>query len=423
MDEKMTMPKLAQYFALQSGLTQAQAEEFIKEFFNIIIDNLSAGEMVKIKDLGIFKVVTVSARKSVDVSTGEETVIPEHRKVVFMPSKEVASLVNEPFEMFETIELSEDADLDSLEQPASFSVSDEDSRDETPLSEGAAIEESNVEESPLEESNDEESTLEEFPQEEFEPEDSQSEDLQPEDSQSEDSMPEDSESGIALYVIDAVHDVPSDTPIVEAPKPVMPLESSPIRVYNEPKGYDDHDSDEEMSTRKKTKFMAGFLSGFIVSVILCGLTFIAIYYIDWDTLSFKPKGVNAATVNTEEGEIEDALALDPLANDSTIAAAHAGKQEEAAENSVATQPSDSIVYDQISTTRYLTTMAKDHYGNFNLWPYIYIENQSFLGHPDRIKPGTKVVIPPLSKYGVDPNNPEDIAKAKKKGVEIYSRYK
>jgi hypothetical protein len=68
-------------------------------------------------------------------------------------------------------------------------------------------------------------------------------------------------------------------------------------------------------------------------------------------------------------------------------------------------------------------MAKDHYGNYHLWPYIYMENSSFLGHPDRIRPGTKVVIPPLSKYGVDPNNPKDIAKAKKKGEEIYNKYK
>ena len=93
------------------------------------------------------------------------------------------------------------------------------------------------------------------------------------------------------------------------------------------------------------------------------------------------------------------------------------------EDVVPTAPSDRKVYDTISKTRYLTTMAKDHYGNYNLWPIIYEENKSFLGHPDRIRPGTQVVIPPLSKYGVDPSNPADVAKAKKKGVEIYSRYK
>ena len=46
----------------------------------------------------------------------------------------------------------------------------------------------------------------------------------------------------------------------------------------------------------------------------------------------------------------------------------------------------------------------------------------FLGHPDRITPGTKVVVPPLSKYGVDPSNPEHIKKAKQLGIEIYKKY-
>ncbi len=92
------------------------------------------------------------------------------------------------------------------------------------------------------------------------------------------------------------------------------------------------------------------------------------------------------------------------------------------ESDVPTAPSDAVVYDTIGTARYLTTMAKSHYGNYNLWPYIYEENKAKLGHPDRIRPGTPVVIPKLSKYGVDANNPADIEHAKKLGVEIYARY-
>ena len=68
-------------------------------------------------------------------------------------------------------------------------------------------------------------------------------------------------------------------------------------------------------------------------------------------------------------------------------------------------------------------MAKEHYGNYHLWPYIYEENKAILGHPDRIRPGTKVRIPSLDKYGVNPKDPAAIAKAKKMGVAIYARYK
>lgn len=122
-------------------------------------------------------------------------------------------------------------------------------------------------------------------------------------------------------------------------------------------------------------------------------------------------GKNALSTNIETPD--PAVAIDSLSD---------SIQESETEEEVPTAPSDVVVYDTISTTRYLTTMAKAHYGNYNLWPYIYQENQSFLGHPDRIRPGTPVVIPKLSKYGVDPNNAADVEKAKKLGVEIYARY-
>ena len=88
-----------------------------------------------------------------------------------------------------------------------------------------------------------------------------------------------------------------------------------------------------------------------------------------------------------------------------------------------TQPSDTKkVYDTVSTTRYLTTIARQHYGNQHFWPYIYEENKAILGHPNRIKPGTRVVVPDLRKYGVDPKNAADIAEAKRREAEIYARY-
>jgi len=82
-----------------------------------------------------------------------------------------------------------------------------------------------------------------------------------------------------------------------------------------------------------------------------------------------------------------------------------------------------IVYDTVSSRRYLTTMSRRHYGSPEFWPYIYLENRANLGHPDRIPPATVVVIPPASKYGIDSNNPESIAAAKREGVKIYEQFK
>lgn len=79
-----------------------------------------------------------------------------------------------------------------------------------------------------------------------------------------------------------------------------------------------------------------------------------------------------------------------------------------------------IAYDMIGKNRFLTTMAREYYGNPDFWPYIYEENG--FGHPDKIKPGTKVVIPSLNKYGVNPQSASDREKAKRLAKEIYARY-
>ena len=41
-------------------------------------------------------------------------------------------------------------------------------------------------------------------------------------------------------------------------------------------------------------------------------------------------------------------------------------------------------------------MARRHYGAQVYWVYIYEANADHLGHPDRIAPGTRLLIPPRS---------------------------
>lgn len=81
-----------------------------------------------------------------------------------------------------------------------------------------------------------------------------------------------------------------------------------------------------------------------------------------------------------------------------------------------------VVTDTITATRYLTTMARAHYGQMEYWVYIYEENASQLGHPDRLNAGTVVVIPPAAKYGLTPGDPEKLKEASAKAIEIYSRF-
>ncbi|MDE6696356.1 MAG: HU family DNA-binding protein, partial [Muribaculaceae bacterium] len=114
MNNKITFPRLASLLADKSGRSKRFSEDFLREFFTLISERLVAGDSVKIKGLGTFKLSKVEARKSVDVTTGESMEISGHSKVVFLPSKDLAAAVNSPFEAFTAIEISDDADISQL---------------------------------------------------------------------------------------------------------------------------------------------------------------------------------------------------------------------------------------------------------------------------------------------------------------------
>lgn len=81
-----------------------------------------------------------------------------------------------------------------------------------------------------------------------------------------------------------------------------------------------------------------------------------------------------------------------------------------------------VITDTIRRGRFLTTMARQHYGQMEYWVYIYKENASRLGHPDHVAPGTVVVIPPAEKYGLKAGDTDKIAEAKRLASEIYKNH-
>ncbi|MDE6422223.1 MAG: HU family DNA-binding protein, partial [Muribaculaceae bacterium] len=114
MDNKISASGLSAMVALTTGMPGDLCEKFIKELCSLIADTLETGENVRIKGLGTFKIVEIESRKSVDVTTGEEIEIPSHSRVIFVPCKELASLVNAPFEAFEAEEVADDLPTDEL---------------------------------------------------------------------------------------------------------------------------------------------------------------------------------------------------------------------------------------------------------------------------------------------------------------------
>ena len=409
--EKVTLAGLTARLSVRTGDTKRQTEDFLRELFALISDELEKGESVKVPGLGVFKSIEVEARKSVNVNTGEETMIPGHRKIVYMASKELSATVNEPFSMFQTIELTDEA-VTELEGAEAAEPEPEAVCDVPFASTVYELEEPEVIAEPeLERESVQEAECELIPE--------QPEAFQPASEESPDSD-DDPKDPKDLNDLNDSNDLTDSNDLKDF------KDSKDLNDLTDP----DISEDSEVPAIPKKRFWPGFLIGFAAA---CLIAFVAVWALfQYGVLSSErlaeaePKpAVKAAAMTPGSVEVP-AVEPDKSKSEPEPAAKEPEVQKSApeaeAEPPVPTQPSDKKEYDTITKTRYLTTMAKDHYGNYHLWPYIYKENEKILGHPDRIRPGTKVVVPPLSKYGVNPDNKADIDKAKKLGNEIYARY-
>ena len=104
---KITLTNMAEELAAKSGLSKEAADNFLHAIVDTIEKGLQNDKMVKIKGLGTFKLMDMSDRESVDVSTGERITIKGYTKVSFTPDSSMKEFVNRPFAHFEPTELND----------------------------------------------------------------------------------------------------------------------------------------------------------------------------------------------------------------------------------------------------------------------------------------------------------------------------
>lgn len=105
MNEKLYKEELRNILKHEYGMSEREAADALNKFFGLIAKALEEERYVKIKGLGIFKLIDVESRKSVDVNTGKSIEIPGHRKVSYSVDSALKELINRPFAHFETVEL------------------------------------------------------------------------------------------------------------------------------------------------------------------------------------------------------------------------------------------------------------------------------------------------------------------------------
>jgi len=376
MNEKLNFHDLVGSLSEKAGITKKDAENFLREFFDLTTNALLEEEQVKIKNLGTFKIVDVNERESVDVRTGERVVIPSHSKVSFAPDLTLSKTINEPFAMFEPVEIEDDAvEEKDTEQSDSFT--------ETPVETVIP--------------NIVEPIIEEKPEENIIPEEDKSTEniAEPEQIQT----PE-----------------PEEEPIPE---------ERPVR--------------RKKKKGKKTFFILLSVAVIIFAVIYCILNkeFVVEkfnYYAAKITHKQEKEDIlkqnddikTEDTFTAEENtfpEEKDTFAAEN-AMETGIESPVANPIEEKTEQQLAakettTAATPDVKIRKIAAGERLTIIALQEYGSKDFWVYLYEENKATIKNPGNILVGSKIIIPLASKYGIDKNDPESIKKAK----ELQLKYK
>lgn len=354
MNEKLNFHDLVGLLSEKAGITKKDAENFLREFFDLTTNALLEDKQVKIKNLGTFKIVDVHERESVDVRTGERVVIPPHSKVNFIPDTNLSKTINEPFAMFDPIEIRRD---DPCSRP-----------------------ESQAKENGKNEGNNNPASKDEL-----------------------------NSPDIVPNTIRIPNDTPEHNRILE--------------------------KREKRNKRKRIKFL------YPVIAIIAILIFAILYFIpDYDEIYQKSDYYISETNHEQENETQEQKInitemeqssieskTDNISEDSTntvnnpeISVDTPVKPEKQPEITVEKTVKNTERYSivngikkrKIAEGERLTLIALQEYGNKDFWIYLYEENKNMIKNPENVMSGMIIIIPPVSKYGIDKDNPESVKKAK-----------
>lgn len=433
MNDKMTFHRIASSIAGATGCTDEEAALFLRSLLDKATEALARGERVTIAGIGTF-------------APGE----PSQEAVVWAPDQALAEAVNEPFAAFEPVALAAGVSENDLSETPAPVVADMPAVvDGSPADhevEKTAVNDEDKEdknEEPKKETDGQENTPEsdeavcaasvaEIPAEPAAAEVEAEADLIA------DSAPELLEAPVASPVaVAAVEEqVADNNPEVTVGKTRA---ESAERLKQQFFSDDDDSSDNREPVivyrdRSGLNPWLMLLIGVFVGMALGYLLSISLGYLSNASDSTYDTGDDEEMVEetTPSDGFLTEIADEPQAVEPAsepVAAPEAGATEEAESAapvapSVSTPtPAPKVVTDTVSGHRYLTTMARKYYGNHCFWVYIYEENADKIGNPDRIRPGTVVVIPPASKYNIDASDPASVRRATAKIGEIERRTK
>lgn len=383
MDAKLNHSDLSALLAKEAGMSLAKAELFTKALFDIIIEGLEQDGVVKINGLGTFKLTDVASRSSVNVNTGEKFEIKGHRKLIFTPADTLKECINQPFAMFEPVEV-DDTYSDDCDEENNDLVAEENSVVEDVQAEENEVV-ADVEEAVAEETVAEETVVPDVI--------------------------------VAEEAKETVEQTEQAEEVAEQPVAEQPKRPEPVMVHV-PKKEKNTFAAPENKSKKSYKWLYVLLSVFILCAVL---TVICVTPTKNDETHVKenvtvveeqkPDAVTAATVvdATTCATPQDKVLVSNEESLNDIAT-EANEPEEykfviteelASLDLKNVTVADTVQYNavgvwvehEVVAYETLTRIALKHYGDKKLWPYIVKYNS--LSRPNDLRKGMKLLIPKL----------------------------
>ena len=408
MNNTVTLPQLIARLASAAGCTPAEARKYIHDLFAAVEEALADGKSYTIEGIGEF-------------APGFEAGNP----VLFRPDESLAAALNEPFAAFSAVEIPAELDEKSLEpetQPESQPETEPETEtepDTEPVSEPQPA-------APPEIVSMDESEPTPTPE--------------PEEPAAEPETPAEAPEIAAQPISEARQPAaPAQETQPASAEPTVSEPGEPIQDNTESAQADDDDEDEDdaptyLSTHSGGHGMwltIGILIGLIVGLVGGYFAGAAVgrYHIPedeelLDSLDNETDTLAVAIVSPVTVQITADTVATPSASASQPAT-NVTEQPAPTQGAAPSQPSATTapkpVYDTVTSTQFLTSLARKHYGVKSYWVFIYEANPS-LGNPNRIQPGTRVLIPDRASF--EESTPEaTAAKAQQHLNALSAKYK
>lgn len=416
MNERLSLQDLIDLLAKKQGIAKKEAETFLRELIAVISESIESYDPVRIKDFGVFKLVKVNARKSVDVNTGEAIEIPAHYKLSFNPDKSLKEAINRPFAHFESVILEDGVSFENMESETEEDIAEE----EDDSTDTISIEEEITEYITIPEKSEIKATeaniiAKEIPIPDTEAESAITEAKEEAEINSEEENARESVSEITRN---------KTVPVAAAAIPRSSSASTDIEsmFYNH---------------RKKSKRRRFISLGFVILLILAAFAIGGYYFQELAAfLTGQPpvdKSKKVVIVFDKKSpadslaQKQDSTQIQGIAQETKNEPQQETKLPKAEpkneEVKIAAQPvkdsSKPLATETIRSGHTLRNIALEYYGHKSFWVYIYEENKDVIKNANNIALGTKLIIPAPSKYGIDPKNPASIEKAKQREAKLF----